>query len=393
MPFLWNIFKRKRKAQYAMFIDVGTYSVRSLLVETGAFGFIGLKKQTHIFTKRERTEHLAEAIGTRLRELLFRSIKSIRAVPESVVIGLASRITHNTVATTIVSRPEKNRAIAPEELERAAETFRGANRELKRGDDVFVLAEAELVRAVLDGYDFPRARWREGAEGMELGLSFALTYIRKDLFGELEKLKTIAGGIPLHITPAHAAVASFIIAAHPDTDFLLLKIGGAITEVSLIEKGTLLWTDLISFGGEHSTEKIASALAVSPSRAEELKRQYGTLELPERMRERVKNVILGEIGELQKHIRAILIERRCLLPSVMYLYGGGARIPDIETALMNSAWYANLTYRENVSAVRLEADQRAKHLFVNSVLQGPEDMDLAALAAAYQTHLKTVESR
>lgn len=384
MASLFRIFKKKSASRHTILIDVGTFSIRSLLVEYGTGGLIGLKKQSHIFARRERSSRLAESIGERLREIIFRAVKSVGKVPEAVVVGLASQITHNAVEISAVTRKEKNRDLTAEEIQNAVLTFQNEHREIERGKEMFILADAEVVRLTLDGYDIPPAK-AVGARGAELGITSALTYIRKDLFHELQKLKGFVGGISLRIVPMHATVATLLTRENPRASFLLVKIGGAVTEISAVEDGILLWTEPVPFGGEHTTAAIAKVLEISESRAEDLKRQYGVLKLPARMEAEVAKIAHSEITQLQTHIRDVLVQKKWLLPETAYIYGGGAHLSGIQETLGKSSWFSDLSYREQLRVQILDAGQFAKRAFVNTVLRGPEDIDLVALALIHGT--------
>ena len=80
-----SIFSRKKKSHFYIVLDVGTYSVRSLAVEYGPDGAIGLKKIVSLLPPKEGGLGLATKIGVRLREIIFRHIKELGKIPDEVI--------------------------------------------------------------------------------------------------------------------------------------------------------------------------------------------------------------------------------------------------------------------------------------------------------------------
>lgn len=373
-----SIFSRKKKSNFYIVLDVGTYSIRSLSIEQGAAGTIGLKKIVSALSPKEGGG-LAPKIGTRLREILFRYIKGLGRIPDEVLLGLASKFTFNTLEVAKRVRTDKKRSVSKAEIEELLNQFVEDRKDFTKDSEKFVLAHAEPVHLVVDGYDVdpnqPRAIY-----GSTMELHLALNYVRNDFWKELEELKRILGGIAMDIRPSHMAVASFLTRKNPGADFLLIKIGGKITEVSGIKEGMLAWTETFAVGGEDITKSLAESLNITSARAEDIKKQYETLILPESVANSAKKIINRNVEDWLARLHGVLREKQFLLPDKIYLYGGGARLPRIKRALEEKAWAKDLAYQEAVVVKPIAAEDFTKNIFANQPLRGPEDVDLASLA-------------
>lgn len=380
MMFFRRIFSKKKKSLFYVVLDVGTYSIRALSIERGAYRTLGLKKIVSLFSPKEG-RGLPQKVGERLRGILFRYIKGLGRIPDAVLLGLASRFTFNTLGVTRCTRPNKNKSVTRAEIEELLNKFAAGEKEFVKGSEKFVLVHAETVHLAIDGYDLNPFN-PQTIYGSALELSVALSYVRDDLRQGLEEVTRLLGGIPVTLRPTHLAVASLLAAQNPGKDFLLIKIGGAVTEVSGIKGGVLAWTDAFISGGEDITKKLAFMLHLSLARAEDIKKQYETLLLPEHMANSAKKIITQSVQEWRGALAEILREKQFLLPDTIYIYGGGARLAAIGRALEEKAWAKDLTYRERIVAKTLTAEDLAKNIFVHQPLRGPEDVGLAALASA-----------
>ena len=376
---LGSIFSRKKKSRFYVVLDVGTYSIRSLTIEYGADGAIGLKKTVSILLPKEGGGELATKIGVRLREIIFRHIKWLGKIPDEVILGLASRFAFNALEVARKTREDNKRSVSPAEIEELLKQFVEERKELFVGSEKFIMAHAEPAHLTVDGYDvdpnYPRAIY-----GSAMELHLILNYIREDFWSELEELRRILGGISIDVRPSHIAVASLLIRENPGKDLLLIKIGGKITEVSGVKNGVLSWTESFHEGGDDITRSLADSFNMSLSRAEEIKKQYETLILPENMAGPAKEIIEKNIRAWREALHTLLRERQFLLPQKIYLYGGGSRLKAIPKALKEKTWARDLTYQEALEVALLASEEFTKNIFVNQPLRGPEDVDLAALA-------------
>lgn len=373
-----NIFSGKKKSDFYIVLDVGTYSIRSLSIEQGSAGAIGLKKIVSILSPKEGGE-LAPKIGARLREILLRYIKGLGRIPKEVFLGLASKFTFTTLEVVKSMRTDKKKGVSKKEMEEMLNHFVEDRKDFIKDSKRFILAHVEPVHLVVDGYDAdpnqPRAIY-----GSAIELHLALTYVRDDFWKELEELRRILGGIAIDIRPSHMAVVSNLIHKNPDSDFLLIKIGGRITEISGVKDGALVWTESFPKGGEDITENIADSLGITFSRAGDIKKQYETLILRENISSSAKKIIAQKVQEWLITLHGLLRDKQLLLPDKIYLYGGAARLPALRKALEEKEWSKDLTYKETLEIKLLSAEDFAKNAFVNQPLRGPEDVGLSALS-------------
>ena len=373
-----NIFSRKKKGHFYIVLDAGTYSIRSLTVEYGANGAIGLKKTISTLLSKESGGKPATKIGMRLREIILRHIKGLGKIPDKVILGLASRFAFNALEMAKKTRENKKRSVNQAEIKELLKQFVENHKELYMGSEKFILTHAEPTHLTVDGYDADSEHSR-AIYGTDMELHLILNYIREDFWNELEKLRRILGGISIDVRPSHIAVASLLIHENPGKDLLLIKIGGKITEVSGVKDGVLVWTESFHEGGDNITRSITDSLNISLSRAEEIKKQYETLILPDNIVNPTREIIEKDVLAWREVLHTLLREKQFLVPQNIYLYGGGSRLKAISRALKEKTWTKDLTYQKEITITLLASENFAKNIFVNQPLRGPEDMDLVAL--------------
>lgn len=375
---LRNLFFAKKKNKLYLAFDVGTHSIRSLSLEYGPEGAIGLKKNISLLPSTETNDGTALKTVTRLREIILRYIRKMGNVPDEVLLGVASNLTFNTLGEAERVRKDKNKSIKPEEINEILNQFVEDHKDLERNSEKFVLAHAEPVHLTIDGYDLDPRQLRK-IYGSTIKLHISLNYARDDLWQEIEGLKKMLSGLSINVRPSHMAVAAFLIYKNPKTDFLLIKIGGKITEVSGVKEGVLIWTESFSVGGEDITKNIANSLKITLPRAEDIKKQYETFIMPENITDPAKKIINTTAENWIAELRKLILSKQFLLPEKIYLYGGGAKLTAIRKLLEEKTWARDLTYKESVEVKLLAAEDLTMGLFVNQPLRGPEDVGLAAL--------------
>lgn len=114
--------------------------------------------------------------------------------------------------------------------------------------------------------------------------------------------------------------------------FVLVDIGGRATSISVIDNGILIMSRNIDTAGGDITQVIASALGISPFRAEEIKKAYG-LNISNQGEMKVINLIIPLLDvikrEIEKSINNYYIKTKRRVEKVI-LTGGGANLKGIE---------------------------------------------------------------
>lgn len=117
--------------------------------------------------------------------------------------------------------------------------------------------------------------------------------------------------------------------------FVLVDIGGRATSISVIDNGILVMSRNIETAGGDITQVIASALGISPFRAEEIKRAYG-LNIQSQGEMKVVNLIIPLLDvikrEVEKSMMNYYLKTKRKVEKVI-LTGGGANLKGLDEFL------------------------------------------------------------
>lgn len=363
MVSLWNLFSRRPKKRHYLVIDVGSSAIRSILVEVGPDGVFGFRKQVrHIPPFAADGEKQAGKTGEHLREIIFRFIKGLGKLPDKVIIGIAPPLANVIIETIKKERPNKRERISAREIEELiAEKF------------------AEPVRIVVDGYDVALENVK-GAAGSLIELFITYLSAREDFAKEVEGLRGSWSGLTIEIRPTPIVVASLIIRKLHQKNFVLIKIGGTDTTILLVASGAVQWVESFIFGGFNATRELAGLLGVKIGDAEDIKRHFGKLTLARAIYEKAESVLKSHTKKLAEITAELFLKKQAVLPSQVFIHGGGAKVVQVVEALSDEALFENVTFAEKLLVEVLNGEFIAEKVFANSPFRGPEDADLAALA-------------
>ena len=381
MSLFQHLFGRNRSEQYFIAIDVGSHAaVRSILFSENAHDRISLQKQHFELPRRDAHADIAPLVGEYLGRILFQYVKSIRAVPVQIVVGLGSSFAASDVRTVRRERPKPESAVEPKELRGILDGFMQTEAEQTINGEKHALAHLMPFQVTLDGY--PIHAVSAETSGRVLEMQIFVTYVPSALWARLAGLRTLFGGIPIRFISNQAAIAAAMITLMNVSDAALVKIGARVTEVTLLAGGGVPLTGGFARGGDDITRAIAERLKSSDADAERIKRQLGTTELRADTLANVTGVVAGAVEQwLTDLVQFFKDNQRTILPDRVYLYGGGASLALLRQAITAKAWYHDLTFRERLTSALLVAEDIPGLKFRNAVspVRGPEEVALAAL--------------
>lgn len=369
---LWNIFSLPKKTiKHKLVIDVGTSAIRSLLVESGPKGYLGIKKQVHYLPKAAERDRFIKKVSGQFHEIIFRYIKSLGAVPEKIVIGASPPLAPVFIDTIKKERSDKNKRISVKEIESllAEKSTRAPSK---------VWCPPQLIRLMVDGYGVPFED-AENTAGSVMELSVAYPAFEEDFTEELSVLYKTWGGLALeiHSTPVAVAVATGEKLA--EKNFAIIKIGGTATTVIAVASGAILWAESFPIGGDDITRELADQLKIDSSEAEDIKRRSGKFALPQLISEKAEEIFKRHAEKLAETVASLFLKRQNAFPPAVFLYGGGAKDSTVQKTFLDPRWFENTAFAENLRVEVLAGERFTEGALLNSPLHGPDHVGLAAL--------------
>lgn len=378
--FLSKLTGRK-ELRHLIAVDIGSNTaIRSLLFDQAETDCMAIKKQTFELPKRENEADLIAPISEALRQLIFQYVKEAGRVPSQVLVGLGSHFTFNEITVEKSVRKRPREVIGSSELQGMINNFLDKHRLQIIGASPYALIHLIPFKISIDGYRVDVLG--ENTHGQVLEISLFATYVLNSYWEALWRLRSLWGGLELGFVSNQDAVAGTLVSILNVHEALILKIGAATTEVSILGEGVIQFTGQFEVGGDHFTKAIARRLSTGVTEAERIKQQLETVDLPEKTAETVKTAVesvaalwLSELVKLLKN------QDGFVLPKLVYILGGGARLEAILQTLANTPWFDELTFLKSVEIKRLNAEDLSAKIFRNakSPLTGPEEVSLAAL--------------
>ncbi len=360
-------------------LDIGTEFAKALVVTTqpgeggaidGIVRGVGRRRQglTHM---QSGTVSDIDAVVANCADALdqARAMAGIR--PRSVVIGIAGELVKGTTASLAARRDDPRRPLDEAELQvivervqddalREAERRIGWESGIERLD--VRLVHAAIVEMKIDGYPVSNPI---GFTGAHIELSVFNAFAPMVHLGALQSVAAALDLLLLGVIAEPYAVATCLAPRElGDTGAVFIDVGGGTTDVALVRHGGIAGTKMLAFGGRAFTKGLADRFDLSFERAEGLKLAAADREpLPEAAvpRQEVDGALLTDAGIWLDGVELMIgdLAEGELLPSRLYLCGGGARLPQVGEVLGGDAWWRHLPFARRPEVRALGPDDVA----------------------------------
>lgn len=221
--------------------------------------------------------------------------------------------------------------------------------------DVYVI-NAFVQEVKIDGYHVSNPL---GFQGREVGISIFNAYLARAYFAVLQELFS-----SLSLQMQGVFYEPMVISEElgktlgAEYNALLLNMGGYSSTVSAVRKGHLENVATLPFGSHTFTEKIARELGIGLQEAEHIKMQYNEGTLSETVLHKLSQMLENESNIFLRGLELILSDfsQKTLLPSTVYLLGGGTLFSHIQRILKKKEWRASLSFLQPMKIITLGQD-------------------------------------
>lgn len=391
MGLLDFLFKRGTKVQAAVALDIGTEFCKALIfsVEEGIARVLGVGRE------RQRLSDMYGGAVTDIQGVIETAGRALEAAaagakfaPRDAIIGIAGELVKGAKVTVRYERDDARRTISYEELrkivsevqERAFEQAR-SQLALETGQsEIDVrLVNAALVDVTIDGHRVTNPLGFLG-KVVEIGIFNAFAPIV-----QLSALQTIASSLGLSLlsiaTEPYAVARSIGLEDRPDFSGIFLDVGGGTTDIAVVRKGGVEGTKMFALAGRSFTRRLQDAFRISFDRAEELKLRYARGEVAAARTERIANLLEKDAEVWASGVALALSEFPLeLLPSKIFLCGGGSQLPEITKVLKSRTFGRDLSFARPPEVSFLKPSDLPAVLDTTKKLTGPADITPMALA-------------
>lgn len=339
---------------YAISLDIGTEFVKALIFK------VEDKKAKILGVGRQR-ERLADIQGGVVSDIygvisnceaaLDQAATQAKILPDQVIIGIAGELVKGMTTTVRYIRPDGNARITVEELKEIVEKVQKKAFEQTRKVLAWETGHKEIdVRNVnaavedvkIDGYKVTNPLGFQGKE-IEIGVFNVFAPVV-----HLGALQTIAESLDLDLLSIVAEPFAVARSIDRSSDFsaIFIDIGGGTTDIAVVNKGGLAGTKMFAIGGRAFTKRIANVLGEPFLEAEQDKLDYTAGKLTGEKADLVKKAVESDCEVWFSGVELTLSEFKNveLLPSRIYLCGGGSNLKGIKDILENARWSKKLPF-------------------------------------------------
>jgi cell division protein FtsA len=396
MAFWRRIWQRDADAAPAACtaLDVGTEFAKALVFEIdehdhGIVRGVGRKRQGLSHMQSGTVADIA-AVVDNCSVALQEAEEMAGFRPTQVLIGIAGELVKGFTTTHSQERKRPDQPITEAELQRLIDGVqREALREAERAitwetglPHVDVrLVHAAVTGASIDGYAVTNPVGFQGRH-VKIGIFNAFAPLV-----HLGAYQTVASQLDLELLEIVAepyAVARVLASEQVrQAGALFVDVGGGTTDVALVRQGGIEGTRMFALGGRAFTKSIADRCDLPYPRAEALKLDYAR-GLPVERRDEIARIVAEDVEVWAAGVELVMEELAGgdLLPSRIYLCGGGSRLPEIRDALLAERFWKRLPFARPPDAVIMAPDQIETISDATSLLV--DQQDVTPLALAYQ---------
>lgn len=348
----------ENKYDYFWLLDFGHSSIKAALLEINKQEkeavILDVTEEPHPAHLKilKEPENISEIAGTIQRAIDKIEHPQAKKTKE-VIFGLASEMVYGHNFSSNHKRENKSAKIDARELKNVIHTTElKAYEEIRKKflsesgypeTEVFILNSA-IQDVRIDGYRVSNPLGFEGDEILVSVFNAYLPVFYKQVLEEVtEMLKLNLDSV---VYEPYAVFSALRKRKGDDFEALIIDIGGKTTRVSLVRKGRLDEVKTFSFGGESFTRRIAAYFKVGFWEAEKIKVRYNEDKLSESAKRTVESVLERETAVFLGALEMVLkqFSRVNLLPSNIYLYGGGGNILIMESIMRKRKWKKDLSF-------------------------------------------------
>ena len=393
-----KLFSRQPSRPLALSLDIGTEFVKALVftVEDGHGTVIGQARSRQRLSDMQGggVTDIAGVIAT-AQKAIQEAAEQAKAMPEKVIVGIAGELVKGNTTNTVTIRKNPNQPITPAELrdiinQAQKETLVKSRKDLSF-ETGYLEIDVQLVNSAvvgvkIDGY---RVSNPIGFQGRQVEVSIYTSYAP---IVHLGALQTIVEGLGLDLisvaTEPYAVARCFGSDESGDISSIFIDVGGGTTDIAVVRSGGLEGTKMFALGGRIMTKRIANSLKISFPEAEKIKLAYAADQLEEKDKQRVAAFIKNDVEvwlsgvelALEEFASSDRFQDNRLLPSKMFLCGGGSLLPDLKTALEHRRWTQDLPFAKQPETQYIKPGQVSNVVDATGQLDSTQDVTPMALA-------------
>lgn len=254
-------------------LDVGTSKICALIVsvtDEGSFEMKGLGLVPSHGLKKGLVIDIDETVHS-IQKAVEKAQQMAGFKVEEVVIGIAGSHITSINSHGVVAVSHEDREIKSEDVRRVIEASR----------IISLPPEREIIHVI------PREYIVDGCRGIKdpCGMTGKRLEVESHIVsGSAASVQNLAksvdrAGLKVLKVVLEPLASSLAVLSQDEMELgvCLVDIGGGTTDLAIFKEGSITYTSVLPFGGDHLTNDLAIGLRTPLSSAERIKKQYGTV--------------------------------------------------------------------------------------------------------------------
>ena len=351
MPFL--PFGSRSKGKHILFVDAGTSAIKFLLLQKR-------DKQPEIL--EIGMESVEKFLWEKSLQKVIVSLQGRHSRIDGIVLNLSPLVFRAGVFHCALARKKPSKAIIQkrEEQELSNEMIQLMRHDILQHfstlfgipPEELIVTKLKVVNAKIDGYDVPRLQGFAGSTINVTVLGTCIPMEYKRLLDRLQRAGSVKEAKLMHWTEGLE-----MYGAQKSKDGIYFDVGDQMTQIAVIKNGVIQFAQEIKRGGDNFTYAVEREVGLQESMARDYKERYGKGEFTEEMRSKIHSTLLIEAQKWITLCKEKLILHEGVLPSFVYLIGGGGELPELQEVLredelkelpLNGVFKLNFLYPSNI---------------------------------------------
>ena len=362
---LFKSFKKKPQKEYLLALDIGTEFVKALIFNIE-------NKESHVIGIGVQKQKLGDMHGGAITDIQGVVWNCKQAIQEAehmagqkakkVVLGIAGELVKGSTTRIHYERNTPKDQITLAELKNIVHKVQWKAFDQVRSQlawetgypEIDVkLVNAAVVDVMIDGYKITNPI---GFQGKDIHISIFNAFAPLVHLGALQ---TVADELDLEVIALSAEPYAVAKSCKQDQEHLsavFIDIGGGTTDIAVVRDGGVEGTKMFGFGGRSFTKRLSQVLNVSFQEAENVKHAYSHDRLDRLSRTKVEKSLQSDVDVWVSGVEVTLSDfyNIDLMPSQIYLCGGGAHLPEMKAVLEKHVWSDSIAFAKSPQVSLLE---------------------------------------
>lgn len=346
----------KTNKKYLVVMDIGTEYLKSLLIEKQNDGgniieYIKLKQDLEDMHAGAITD--IHSVTKKCLQIIKHFIHITKSNNFNAVFGIAGELVKGISNNVIYERENPDAHITVSEIKNIIHKLQWKSiQEIREkiltetgyNELDIKLINSSIVDIRIDGYKVTNPI---GFQGKSIRMTIYNAYAPLVHIGSLN---TISNELQLDtlaiIAEPYAISRCLSIENNAELNAIFIDVGGGTTDIAVVRNGGVEGTKSFNIGGRIFTKRITKDLQISFVDAEKIKIAYCEKKLNSNDNIQIKKILSSDIDVWLAGVEIALSEFDHLevLPTKIYMCGGGANMLDLRQALENRHWFSKLPF-------------------------------------------------